>query len=91
MRRTDAELEGEVLLLQKNKSHTYEPHLFAGDGKETELFLSVFGKKRNCGTRDEVRAVFPKRFHSSRAWDDYEVAFVFTTYVSCVWCLMMII
>lgn len=67
---------GEVLLLQKNKSHTYEPRLFAGDGKETELFLCIFRKNESVTTRDEVRAVFPKRSHSSRAWDDYEVAFV---------------
>lgn len=45
------------------------------------MFCVFFGKKRKCGTRDEVRAVSPKRSHSSRAWDDYEVAFVFTTYV----------
>lgn len=45
------------------------------------MFVFLFGK-RKCGTRDEVRVVFPKRSHSSRAWDDYEVAFVFTTYFS---------
>lgn len=62
MRRTDAELEGGSFASSKNKSHTYEPRLFAGDGKETELFLCVFRKNESVTTRDEVRAVFPNVF-----------------------------
>lgn len=41
-----------------NRTHTNRV-LFAGDGKETEFILCVFRKKRKCGTRDEVRAIFP--------------------------------
>lgn len=72
------------MLLQKNKSHTYEPRLFAGDGKEAELLLGVgvfFREKRKFGYTRRGKSGFPKRSHSSRAWDDNEVAFVFTTYM----------
>lgn len=44
----------------KKTNRTQTNHvLFAGDGKETEFILCVFRKKRKCGTRGEVRAVFP--------------------------------
>lgn len=66
---------------RNKKQNAHIRTTFAGDGKETMLFLCVyFGNRKFWDTRRGMGG-FPKRFHSSRAWDDYEVAFVFTTNV----------